>query len=747
MNRYTNFDIDFLLALYGENVIASLTDCKGIITYVSDAYVQISGYSKSELLGSPQNIVRHPDMDPFFFKELWDTISSGKMWKGEIKNLKKNKDFYWVKATITAQKDNEGKIIGYASVRQDITDKKKAIELHTQIRNMIDNIEDGFLIFDKNLEVEGSYSKSCLKILNQNELLKKDISEVLFDNDKEKKETFIFGCKQIFNTECDDTKEIYLSLMPSHHFNSSGEFTIHYKLLENDKLLLLFSDITLQVQLEKKMKYEQKKQKMFISIATNKEESIELIQSFIEFIQNNFEEMDTNKLLMNLHTFKGLFTQLDMSDTIESIHSLETLLKNGQFENLNQKELIVSFYNEIKLITDTFGELFLAPITSVKVELSHVNNLISEVESICKKSNIEQLEEVLESIKHMKNKSFFNMLNIHKSVISNSLQKLEKKLYPLEIIGSKELLVCDKLERFTKSLVHVFMNSIVHGIEEPYKRIEYNKNPRGKIKCVFDYDAQHIFLKISDDGQGIDVDTVIKQAIELNLTTPEKVVKLSNQEILQFIFSNEFSTTTIIDELSGRGVGLASVKYELLKLNGTVTIENFPFKGLSFLFTIPYKDPINKNVKLLSQSFVKTTESFLIKDIKIDILKSETIKQINITDYYSTIQLNGLKNIIFVISLEEKLINKMLEFFLGQNIYPNTKKLQKNLPDEIINIIVGLSINNFSDEYKQMTLGTPIILDKFIIETFIQQNQTVIEKLTTKYGTIELATIIVNTLN
>lgn len=104
-------------------VLASQTDQYGTITYASDAFCRISGYSKEELIGQNHRIVRHPDMKAEFFEELWQTISSGRIWRGEIKNRKADGGFYWVDTMISPDL-YEGKIIGYTAVRYDITDKK-----------------------------------------------------------------------------------------------------------------------------------------------------------------------------------------------------------------------------------------------------------------------------------------------------------------------------------------------------------------------------------------------------------------------------------------------------------------------------------------------------------------------------------------------------------------------------------------------------------------------------------------------
>ncbi len=95
----------------------SKTDLKGIITYANRAFIEISGFSKDELVGQSHNVVRHPDMPPAAFGALWDTVKSGRTWVGVVKNRCKNGDFYWVNATVTPVVEG-GEITGYISIRR-----------------------------------------------------------------------------------------------------------------------------------------------------------------------------------------------------------------------------------------------------------------------------------------------------------------------------------------------------------------------------------------------------------------------------------------------------------------------------------------------------------------------------------------------------------------------------------------------------------------------------------------------------
>ncbi len=120
-----------------DELIVSRTDIKGIITYSNDTFAQISGYSVDELIGKPHNIVRHPDMPKRVFKDIWNKLRYHQKWEGVIKNLRKDKGFYWVYASISGiYKD--GKLIEFKSLRTpiDYETKLKYQKLYDEYRNI-----------------------------------------------------------------------------------------------------------------------------------------------------------------------------------------------------------------------------------------------------------------------------------------------------------------------------------------------------------------------------------------------------------------------------------------------------------------------------------------------------------------------------------------------------------------------------------------------------------------------------------
>lgn len=117
-------------------LIVSTTDPTGIITYANQAFVEMSGFTKEELIGEQHYILRHPDMPAVAYKDLWDTIVQGKKWHGFVKNLRQDGAFYWVHAVVVPN-IRDGKIVGYSSVRRKPS-RKKVTEAEALYKSLIE---------------------------------------------------------------------------------------------------------------------------------------------------------------------------------------------------------------------------------------------------------------------------------------------------------------------------------------------------------------------------------------------------------------------------------------------------------------------------------------------------------------------------------------------------------------------------------------------------------------------------------
>ncbi len=130
----TTFDMFIETEVPEDELIVSRTDFTGKITYVNETFAEISDYSPEELIGKPHNVIRHPDMPRSAFKEMWETLKRGDVWEGYVKNLRKDKGYYWVFARMsTVIKD--GKAIEYKSVREPVSAEKKR-----EMQNLYDTL-------------------------------------------------------------------------------------------------------------------------------------------------------------------------------------------------------------------------------------------------------------------------------------------------------------------------------------------------------------------------------------------------------------------------------------------------------------------------------------------------------------------------------------------------------------------------------------------------------------------------------
>lgn len=176
-------ELEEYLSAIDQVALISKTDPKGIITYANETFCQVSGYKEEELLGQAHSIVRHPEVPTRTFKDLWETIQSGKIWKNRLKNLSKNKESYHVNTTIIPIYDKyEDRINEYISIRFLTTqeeEEKRAFKKQV-IRNMGD-IKKEF----NELKEENKQLKSKLKFFDHIDLIQRQL-----DNEKQRNASF-----------------------------------------------------------------------------------------------------------------------------------------------------------------------------------------------------------------------------------------------------------------------------------------------------------------------------------------------------------------------------------------------------------------------------------------------------------------------------------------------------------------------------------------------------------------------------
>ncbi|MCK4975201.1 MAG: PAS domain S-box protein, partial [Sulfurimonas sp.] len=138
--------------IISKHVIYSKSDLDGNITDVSEAFCKITGYYRDELIGRNHNILKYPNMPKSIYEDMWKTIKSGKSWIGKLKNIKKDGDYYWTVQVITPEFDEKGDIVGYMSIRDDVTSKLALRDLNDTLEEKIKIKTQDLKKLNENLE-------------------------------------------------------------------------------------------------------------------------------------------------------------------------------------------------------------------------------------------------------------------------------------------------------------------------------------------------------------------------------------------------------------------------------------------------------------------------------------------------------------------------------------------------------------------------------------------------------------------
>jgi two-component system chemotaxis sensor kinase CheA len=167
------------------------------------------------------------------------------------------------------------------------------------------------------------------------------------------------------------------------------------------------------------------------------------------------------------------------------------------------------------------------------------------------------------------------------------------------------------LEELKDPLIHLLRNSVDHGIDTPEERVRLGKPRRATVHLSFAQVGGKIEVRVADDGAGIDIESVRRSAVQHGVVSSDEASRLDHQEALNLIFESEISTTPIITEISGRGLGLAIVREKVEKFGGRVEVENKAPHGAIFHLMLPLTLAIFRGilVEASDQTFVIPTSN------------------------------------------------------------------------------------------------------------------------------------------
>jgi len=174
---------------------------------------------------------------------------------------------------------------------------------------------------------------------------------------------------------------------------------------------------------------------------------------------------------------------------------------------------------------------------------------------------------------------------LHRAV--RDICKATGKRAKLQVVGAEVSLDRRVLEQLRGPLVHLVRNAVDHGLELPEVREARGKHPEGALAIRVEQQGNMLFIEVSDDGAGLDLEQIREAALRRALVPPEELASMSTQQLHQLIFRPGFSTRAEATEYSGRGVGLDVVRNQIQALQGQVEVQSVPGQSARFILTLP----------------------------------------------------------------------------------------------------------------------------------------------------------------
>lgn len=243
---------------------------------------------------------------------------------------------------------------------------------------------------------------------------------------------------------------------------------------------------------------------------------------------------------------------------------------------------IDALVDDLEAAVRSLPEAHVAPLGLVLQSLGHLRGTYAE-----DGARLETLSHALEGIvQQIRMLPFSNVLKQFPRMV-HDLAHEQGKHIELRIEGEDTLADKRILEEIKDPLMHILRNAIDHGIEAPEQRQAAGKTPGGLITIRVSHSAERVVIVVSDDGRGLDLDSIRATARQRGLLTDAALAAMSTEQLQALVLLPGFSTKRFVTDVSGRGVGMDVVRVNIERLKGTLDIESTPGHGTSFIIRVP----------------------------------------------------------------------------------------------------------------------------------------------------------------
>ncbi|MFT4925394.1 MAG: two-component system chemotaxis sensor kinase CheA [Phenylobacterium sp.] len=614
---------------------------------------------------------------------------------------------------------------------------KAIAEEGEKTKNLLDNAGQGFLSFSDNLQIEDEYSAECCSLFG-GRIEGLSFPELILPQDCVQQGFLRSILQDIFASK--GSSSLFLSLLPQETTIGGKTISIEYRPISGSeppehKMMVILTDITETRALENQMEEERNRLRMVVSAVTRRNEIVKAVkeyQAFCLYGMNHIlagnESIDGKvfEIFRMVHTFKGGFSQLDLVHVVKEIHQFES-----QLSQLRSREAPLALDEFKKLCTEApmwqwmepdlavleaaLGAGFLGQEEMLTVGMAAVDAIGHQMLTTLSPIENHVFQPML---RNLKARPFKDLLIDYGDYIERLAEELDKAVSPLDISGDDISVNPDEFIDFSKSLVHVFRNILDHGIETIEDRMELGKDEVGLVTCKIRYIDNEICLEISDDGSGIDVESLRQKAIDIGLYELSAANDLSDKQLIELIFAEQISSKDSVNELSGRGIGLSAVKLEVVKLGGRVSVTSELGVGTTFYFRLPFTEAVklpDVDVQVVVSAVVNQALLFLADEVSIEVHHDsppglQYCDHFPLNDLTVFMRIKGLLEGVFLFSFEDSLARAMVRKMMLGEVTDESEFVAEAMA-ESCNIILGNSMNNFPGISELVIMEVPLSLN------------------------------------
>lgn len=526
---------------------------------------------------------------------------------------RKDNALLWVEinARLLSERDDQPIIEGMV---MDITERierekaerqRHAAEVAAQARSVfLDNSGQGFLSFGKDLRVQPEYSRECHHIFG-GPIAGENIAGILVPDDEPGKSLLEKNFKRIIDEDDSFKQDLFLSLLAKEYILKDTFVEAEYKVID-EQIMLILTDVTERKKLENEVLSERNKLKFVVAAVKDAADFFDLLHDFEDFCQHRIPEIKNwnqpekavAEAYRAVHTFKGLFAQQGFPHFPGTLHTLEntlSVIQRAPSKGADEFEALLDSFDykenlraDLEIIREFLGDDFLERKGNIAISREQARTIQTKAERLLQGADgrlDQSVQDLIEEIRNLKRVDMKSLLANYPQYASELAERLEKEIKPFEIQGESVAVDPDVVGPFTKSLIHVFRNAVDHGIETPEERDALGKELHGVLACKVGLEGNRLTITISDDGSGVDINRLKAAAEQRGLT--EYTEASNDSDLLGLIFELDVSTKEEVSELSGRGVGLSSVKAEAERLGGDINVTSNPGRGVAVHFSFP----------------------------------------------------------------------------------------------------------------------------------------------------------------